>query len=89
MIIISSRRATDIEAMVDELFGGGAKAHVARMLLLAPLSGERLDEIRRSVKSAYPNKADLRGKGALDSLIHEVKMMLDQRLAKENKNAQP
>ena len=89
MIIISSRRATDVEAIVDELFGGGVRAHVARMLLLAPLSGERIDEIRRSVKESYSHKAELRGKGALDSLIHEVKMMLDHRLAKENKNAQP
>jgi alpha-D-ribose 1-methylphosphonate 5-triphosphate synthase subunit PhnI len=86
MIIISSRRATDIETTVDELFGGGVKAHVARMLLLAPLSKERMDEIRSSVKATYK---DLRGKGVVDSLIHEVKTILDQRLAKEKNNAQP
>jgi hypothetical protein len=86
-VLIIRAKNNDIlntEEIIDDLFGEGHQAHVARMLLSQELTQERMDEIRESVRSKFPKLFETRNKSSLDKMIHDVKSRLDRRLEDNN-----
>jgi len=83
-VLIITAKDNDVvrsEELIEDLFGDGHHAHVARMLLSGELTPERIEEIRESVGRKYPKLFETRGKSSLDKMIHEVKSRLDKRLS--------
>jgi hypothetical protein len=61
-----------IERVVDELFGEGPRALVARMICSGgEMNGQRINEIKEALAMAFPNKPDSRGVAAA-TLIYQV-----------------
>ena len=81
MLIIRAKKDDVIgtEELIDDVFGEGHHAHVARMLLSEDLTPERMEEIRESVRKKFPGLFETRRKSSLDKMIHEVKSRLDRR----------
>jgi len=84
LIIRAKNNILSTEEIIDDLFGNGHQAHVARMLLSKELSQERMEEIKESVRNKFPKLFETRNKSSLDKMIHDVKSRLDKRLENDN-----
>lgn len=82
MIVIRASKtplpgAIETEEIVEDLFGKGPRALVARMMLVAPMSRERTNEIRKTLRAKFPYDFEVRRMSSLDQMINEVKATLD------------
>lgn len=69
---IQASNTIAIERIVDELFGEGPRALVARMICSGgEMNGLRINEIKEALARAFPNKPDSRGVAA-STLIYQV-----------------
>ena len=78
-IIAKGNSLVRSEEMIEDLFGEGHHAHVARMLLSQELTAERMDEIRESVCMKFPKLFETRNKSSIDKMIHDVRSRLDKK----------
>lgn len=79
LIIVAKRQPNAIvtEYVVDNLYGDGPEALVARMIMHGA-GIEDLDDIRAALRKRYPDSLAAHRKSTLSSMVYEVKKAIDR-----------